>query len=73
MYPKFCCYHANHVELIKCSLFFPGDEYYLKFLSCVCISLCTEVIGLSSSKGNAITFCYIPEIHEFLIKIKGVI
>ena len=68
---KFCSYHDNHLEKIKCPLFFPGDEHYLKFLFCVCISLCSDGIGLSSYKDNAITFCYTPEIHEFLVKIKG--
>ena len=68
---KFCCYHDNHVEKIKRPLFCPGDRHYLKFPFCVCISLCTDGIGLSGSKGNAITFCFIPEIHEFLVKSRG--
>ena len=42
MYPKFCCYHDNHLEKIKCLSFFPGDEHYLKFPFCVCISLCPD-------------------------------
>ena len=53
------------------SIIFPGVEHCLKFLFCVCISLCTDGIGLSSSKVNAITLCYTPEIHELLVKIKG--
>ena len=52
--------------------FFLRDEHYLKFHFCVCTSLCTDGIGLSSSKGNVMTFCYTLEIHEFLVKIKGV-
>ena len=69
---KFCCYRDNHLEKIKCPLLFPGDEHYLKCLFYVCISLCTVGIGLSCSKGNAITFCYTPKIHEFWVKIMGV-
>ena len=72
MYLKFCCYHDNHLEKLNVRYFFPVDEHYLKFLFCVCISFCTDGIGLSSSKGNAVTFCYTPEIHEFLVKIKEV-
>ena len=68
---KFCCYHDNHLEKVNVHYFFPGDEHYIKFLFCVCISLYTDGIGLSSSKGNAITFCYTCEIDEFLVKIKG--
>ena len=69
MYPKIL---LQPLRTIKCPLFFPGDEHYLKFLFWVCISLCTDGIGLSSSKGNARTLCYTPEINEFLVKIKGV-
>ena len=72
MYPKFCCYHDNHLEKLSVHYIFPEDERYLKFLFGVCISLCTDEIGLSNSKGNARTLCYTPEIHEFLVKIKGV-
>ena len=69
---KFCCYRDNHLEKIKCPLLFPGDERYLKCLFYVCISLCTVGIGLSCSKGNSITFCYTLKIHEFWVKIMGV-
>ena len=44
---------------------------FKKQIFCVCFFLCTDGIGPSSSKGNAITFWYIPEIHEWLVKIKG--
>ena len=70
---KFSCYHNNCLEKLNVHSFFPRDEHYLKFLFfCVCISLSTDGIELSSSKGNARTLCYTPEINEFLVKIKGV-
>ena len=72
MYPKSLLLPWQPLRKIKCPLFFPGDEHHLKFLFCVCIFLCTDGIGLSSSKGYAITFSYTPEIHEVLVKIKGV-
>ena len=72
MYPKILLLPWQPHRKDKMSIVFPGDEQYLKFLSCVCIFLCTDGIGLSNSKGNARTLCYTPEIHEFLVKIKGV-
>ena len=61
-----------NITLMSKKYMYPKILLLLKFLFCVCISLCNDEIGLSSSKGNAITFCYIPEINEFLVKIKGV-
>ena len=72
MYPKFLLLPWQPLRKDKSPFLFPGDEHYLKFILCVCISLCTDGIGLSSSKGNTIAFCCTPEIHECLVKIKRV-
>ena len=66
---KFCCYYDNHLEKNNCRLFW--NEHFLNFLSSVQIFLCTDGIGLGSSKSNTTTFCNTSEIHEFLLEILG--
>ena len=70
MSPKILLLQSQPLRKEQLLIVFSGNENHLNLLFCVSASLCTDGIGLGSSKSNAITFCYTPEIHDVLVKIK---